>query len=168
MNFTIRAETDDDIPKITALTQVAFKDHIYSSHTEHLIINALRKANALSISLVAESENQLLGHIAFSPIEISDGSKSWFGLGPISVAPHSQNKGIGSALIRSGLRALRIQEAKGCVVLGEPEYYNRFGFRNIKAIALANTPPEYFMVLPFNTSPVRGLVAYHKAFSVQG
>jgi putative acetyltransferase len=168
MNFTIRPEIENDIPKIAALTQVAFKDHIHSSHTEQFIIDALRKANALSISLVAENQSQLLGHIAFSPVEISDGSSGWFGLGPLSVAPQFQNKGFGSALIRVGLETLRTQEAKGCVLLGEPEYYKRFGFRNIQEIILANVPSEYFMILPFDTSRVRGVVTYHEAFSVRG
>jgi putative acetyltransferase len=57
-----------------------------------------------------------------------------------------------------------MQEAKGCVLLGEPEYYKRFGFRNIKEIVLANVPPEYFMAFPFGTSQVCGVITYHEAF----
>lgn len=90
-------------------------------------MGALRKANALTISLVAE-QAQVVGHIAFSPVIISDGTLGWFGVGPVSVLPSFQKQGIGRSLIESGLSLLRERGAACCVLLGEPTFYRRFGF----------------------------------------
>ena len=83
----IRKERKSDIEAITAVTIAAFKNHPISRQTEHFIIAALRISNALTLSLVAEIEEQIVGHIAFSPIEIADGTTEWYGLGPVSVLP---------------------------------------------------------------------------------
>ena len=95
----IRNETSSDIEAISKVTIAAFKSLAISQHTEQFIINALREANALTVSLVAEIDGQVVGHIAFSPVTISDGSTGWYGLGPVSVLPEHQKKGIGKSQI---------------------------------------------------------------------
>ena len=97
----IRAELANDIPQIHTLTQTAFLTAAHTSHTEHLIVDALRQAEALSVSLVAEEAGQIVGHVAVSPVRISSGAEHWYGLGPVSVLPEMQRLGIGSRLIRA-------------------------------------------------------------------
>ncbi|BAQ62169.1 acetyltransferase [Geminocystis sp. NIES-3708] len=116
--------------------------------------------------MVAEKEELLIGHIAFSPVEISDGTKNWYGLAPVSVKPQFQNQGVGKKLIREGLKILEQKNADGCVVLGEPEYYQKFGFKNNSNIELMGVPQEFFLSLNFGTSTPKGQVKYHLAFSV--
>jgi len=99
----IRDEQNTDIQAIFDLTQKAFNDVEHSSHTEQFIVNALRESKQLTVSLVAETQGKVIGHIAFSPVSISDGTTNWYGLGPISVLPEYQGKGIGSKLMKEGL-----------------------------------------------------------------
>jgi putative acetyltransferase len=115
--IVIRNETDADISTITEVTVAAFKTLEISNHTEQFIIEALRSAGALTLSLVAEVNGRVVGHIAFSPVAISDGTKDWYGLGPVSVLPEYQRKGIGKALIKEGLSRLRKLGAKGCCLV---------------------------------------------------
>lgn len=79
MNFIIRKETESDIDAIYRITEAAFANHPYSHHTEQFIVNALREANALTVSLVAEAEKKVVGHVAFSPVTIADGNSGWYG-----------------------------------------------------------------------------------------
>jgi putative acetyltransferase len=125
----------------------------------------LRKAGKLTVSLVADAEGKVIGHIAVSPVSISDGASGWFGLGPISVMPEYQRSGVGSRLMREALRILHDQGAAGCVVLGEPRYYSRFGFRVDPSLTLPHVPPEYFQALSFDSSRPHGIVSYHAAFN---
>ena len=129
MNISIRAETPGDIDAIARLTEAAFRNETHSSHTEQYIVDALRRAGALTLSLVAEANGQVIGHIAASPVTIDGEAGDWYGLAPLSVAPERQRQGLGSQLVRRLLTELRLLPAGGCVVLGEPTYYSRFGFR---------------------------------------
>lgn len=165
---TIRAERPADVAAIAEITREAFRSQPYSSHTEHFIINALRSSNALSISLVAERDGQVVGHIAFSPVKVSDGSQGWYGLGPVAVMPEFQGQGIGRALVERGLAALQEFGARGCILLGEPAFYGRFGFRNNKELVLKGVPQDYFLALAFGEEVVRGQVTYHEAFDARG
>ncbi len=165
MNISIRNEQPSDIPHIFKLTQAAFKDIEYSSHTEQFIVNALRSSQQLTISLVAEYEGQIIGHIAFSPVSISDGTTDWYGLGPVSVQPEFQNQGIGSQLIHAGLDKLKMLKAAGCVLLGDPDYYARFGFKAKPELILQGVPAEYFQILCFTDKMPHGDVVYAKAFN---
>ncbi len=167
MDLRIRAETSADLPQIEAVTIAAFLKAPHTSHTEQHIVNALRAAGKLSISLVAEIDGAVIGHVAISPVSISDGATGWFGLGPISVLPAYQRRGIGSRLMHEALRALRERGASGCVVLGEPEYYGRFGFQADPALVLPGVSPEYFQAISFDASRPRGTVSYHEAFDAQ-
>ena len=84
MNITIRNESSDDIDAITALTAAAFEHEEHSSHTESFIINALRRNKQLTVSLVAVENDEIVGHVAISPVRISSGATGWYGLGPSS------------------------------------------------------------------------------------
>jgi putative acetyltransferase len=130
----IRKETDADFEAITEITKAAFKTLAISNHTEQFIIKALRDANALTISLVAATDKKVLGHVAFSPVTISGGITGWYGLGPVSVLPELQKRGVGKSLIDEGLTLLRASGAKGCVLVGDPGCYKRFGFRNLPGL----------------------------------
>lgn len=163
-NILIRNENSGDAGRIAQVTREAFADHAHSSHTEHFIVDALRRADALTVSLVAEAEARVVGHIAFSPVTISDGSQGWYGLGPLSVMPSCQGQGIGRELVIRGLERLRNTGAKGCVLLGEPAFYGRFGFACDPELRLPGVPPGFFQSLPFGNDRPRGDVAYHAAF----
>jgi putative acetyltransferase len=167
VSVEIRREAPADIPAIEAVTSAAFLNAPHTSHTEQFIVGALRKAGNLTVSLVAQSEGAVIGHLAVSPVSVSDGTPGWFGLGPISVLPGHQGQGVGSRLIREVLRILRETGAAGCVVLGEPEYYGRFGFRAGPTLILPDTPPEYFQAISFGASQPRGTVRYQEAFKAQ-
>ncbi|MEO4048249.1 N-acetyltransferase [Pseudomonas sp. CAU 1711] len=167
MPLTIRPERPGDTCAIEALTIAAFRDAPHSDHTEQFIVSALRAAGALSLSLVAEEADAILGHVALSPVSISSGATGWFGLGPISVAPERQGQGIGTRLMHEALDTLRTQGAAGCVLLGDPAYYRRFGFRPEPELVLADVPAEYFQALSFGQPLPRGMVTYHQAFAAQ-
>ena len=126
-NILIRDEKSSDYDAIAAVTIAAFEKMEISNHSEQFIIEALRSAKALSVSLVAEIDERIMGHIAFSPVTVSDRTKDWYGLGPVSVHPDFQRKGIGKALIREGLSRLNVLNAKGCCLVGHPQYYKQFG-----------------------------------------
>ena len=167
MHMTISKERPQDIEAISRLTEAAFRNEEYSSHTEHFIVNALRRTGQLSISLVAAEHDEILGHVAISPVSISSGVTGWYGLGPISVRPDRQGKGIGSALMKAALQQLRQQGAAGCVVLGDPAYYGRFGFKAHPGLELPDVPPEYFQALAFTGELPVGVVKYAAAFDAR-
>ena len=167
MNIIIRPETRNDIEAIENVTRAAFTGKSYSAGTEPLIITRLREANVLTLSLVAEIGGSVVGHVAFSPVTIDQRDLRWFGLGPVSVLPGLQKQGIGSQLIRKGLSLLKEQGAQGCVLEGDPTYYQRFGFHSHPALTYDGAPAlEYFMALPFYESTPMGKVEYHEAFYV--
>lgn len=160
----IRSETDADVAAITEVTAAAFKTLEISQHTEQFIIAALRAARALTLSLVAELDGRVIGHIAFSPVTISDGTRNWYGLGPVSVLPEYQRRGIGGALIREGLSRLKALGAGGCCLVGHPAYYRRFGFENAPGLICEGVPPDVFFALSFDGQVPRGVVEFHEAF----
>lgn len=166
--IAIRCETDADIGAITDVTAAAFKPLEISHHTEQFIIAALRAAKSLALSLVAEVDGQVVGHIAFSPVVISDGSRNWYGLGPLSVLPEFQRKGIGKALIEEGLSRLKGLDAQGVCLVGHPDYYRKFGFRNAPELVLEGVPPEFFFALSFTGQMPQGSVTFHEAFKADG
>lgn len=168
LSIIVRKEKDDDIVKIHEVTIAAFLDAPHTNHAEQFIVKALRDSGALSISLVAEDAGRIVGHVALSPVVISDGSNGWFGLGPISVEPSEQGKGIGSQLMRVALTELGNIKANGCVLLGDPGYYKRFGFKPIDGLVLPDVPPEYFQANLLQGTYPRGEVTYHESFSTAG
>ena len=168
LKIVIRSETQADVRAITDVTVAAFKTMEISNHTEQFIIEALRVAKALTVSLVAEVEGRIVGHIAFSPVTISDGTQNWYGLGPVSVLPAHQRQGIGKAPIREGLSRLRDMNARGCCLVGHPDYYTKFGFKNMSGLALEGVPPEVFFALSFDGHTPRGAVTFHEGFRADG
>src|SRR5512135_2451224 len=166
--IVIRSESDADIIGITEVTIAAFKTLEISNHTEQFIIMALRAAKALTISLVAELDGRVIGHIAFSPLTISDGTPNWYGLGPVSVLPECQRQGIGKALIQEGLSRLKSMNARGCCLVGHPDYYKKFGFKNMPGLVLEGVPQEVFFALSFDGHAPQGTVAFHDGFKANG
>ena len=164
----LRNERNGDIGAITEITIAAFKNHPISNHTEQFIINALRAAGALTISLVAEIDGQVVGHIAFSPVTVSDGATGWYGLGPVSVLPDDQKQGIGKALINEGLSLLKDMGGQGCALAGDTNYYKRFGFKNYAELVHEGIPQEVFLVLPFTEKIPKGTVVFHEGFKANG
>ena len=164
----IRHETDADVNDITEVTMAAFKTLDISHHTEQFIIEALRAAKALTVSLVAEVDGRVVGHIAFSPVTMSDGTQHWYGLGPVSALPAYQRQGIGKALIQEGLSRLRGMKAQGCCVVGHPDYYRKFGFTNMPGLVLEGVPQEVFFALSFDGHAPQGTVVFHDGFKAKG
>jgi putative acetyltransferase len=162
--WAIRDERPEDAAAIASLARAAFRNLPFSGN-EAEIVERLRADGDLTVSLVAENlDHAIVGHVAFSSVAISDGSMGWYGLGPISVIPLRQRAGIGSALAEAGLARLRRLGAAGCVVLGDPKYYTRLGFRHEPALTYSGPPPEYFQCLAFTGEPPRGEVTYPPAF----
>ena len=155
MTIQLRHETTNDIAAIEAVTIAAFANAPHTSHTEQFIVRALRDASELTLSIVAEEHGQVIGHKA----------KGWYGLGPISVLPQRQGHGIGSRLMKQALSELRAMQAAGCVLLGEPAYYGRFGFQAHAGLQLPGVPPGYFMALAFHGPVPEGIAQYSDAFN---
>lgn len=166
MSITIRAEHSADIAAIGTVIDAAFSNSRHGLNKEPRIVALLRESNALVISLVALSAEQILGHVAISAVTISDGAEGWYGLGPISVRPDHQRRGIGTKLMRMALEALKNYGANGCVLLGDPDIYGRFGFNNIPDLLFVGAPAQYFLALKFGATFPVGEVSYHRAFAV--
>lgn len=164
----IRDERMADTVAITEVTAAAFEALEISGHTEQFIIEALRSAGVLTLSLVAEVDGRVVGHIAFSPVTISDRTTDWYGLGPVSVLPEYQRRGIGKALIQEGISRLKDLNAKGCCLVGHPQYYRKFGFENVAGLAVEGVPQEVFLALSFDGRFPEGDVMFHEGFAATG
>jgi putative acetyltransferase len=168
LDIDIRNETEEHIAAIAEITAAAFASLEISNHTEQFVIAALRAAGALAVSLVAVVDDRVVGHIAFSPVTLSDSTEGWYGLGPVSVLPEYQRRGIGTALIREGLSRLKGMGARGCCLVGHPEYYQRFGFAHTPDLVLEGVSPEVFFALTFDGQVPRGTVTFHAGFGAEG
>jgi len=160
----IRPERPADADAIRDLTDKAFRGAPHSDGTEAGIVEALRADGALTLSLVAVIAGEIVGHAAFSPVTIAGAAGDWHGLGPVSVTPDHQRRGIGQAMIREGLQRLADMNATGCVVLGDPGYYARFGFESDAGLRYGDVPPGYFQRLIFKGPAPAGEVRYNAAF----
>lgn len=160
----IRSEKPSDSEAITEITKAAFEDHSFSQQTEHFTIRDLRTAGALTISLVAEIDGRIIGHIAFSPVTISDGTTNWYALGPVSVLPDYQGRRTGTAMINHGLARLQSMGGEGCVLVGLPTYFHRFGFKNYPLLLHEEVPQEVFSAKSFVGRMPFGKVEFHQAF----
>jgi putative acetyltransferase len=161
----IRHELPPDQQAISRLTASAFAPMAYSDGSEPAIIDRLRKDGDLTLSLIAVVGGEIVGHIAFSPVLIGGNDRGWFGLGPVSVAIEKQRRGIGSALITSGLDWLRSQGANGCVLVGDPVYYRRFGFISDGKISYGGLPNELVQWVSFDGTSPAGVLIYRPAFA---
>ena len=162
----IRNEIDADVDAITEVTAAAFKTLEISNHTEQFIIEALRADSALTVSLIAEVDGHVVGHVAFSPVTISDGTQNWYGLGPVSVLPEHQRKGIGKSLILEGLSRLKGLNAKGCCLVGHPDYYRKLGFKNVSGLVHEGVPQQVFLAMSFDGQIPQGTVNFHDGFNL--
>jgi len=162
----IRGERTGDSEPIHAVNVAAFP-----TDAEARLVDALRAQVHGFVSLVAELDDTVVGHIAFSPVTIGDDpDERVLGLAPMAVRPDRQGQGVGSALVTAGLQACRDAGAVAVVVLGHPDYYPRFGFRPASRFGLSceyDVPDEAFMALelkPGTLSSCHGMVRYHPAF----
>jgi putative acetyltransferase len=166
MRAAIRDEAAPDRAGVRRVNERAF-----GQPAEADLVEALHRAAVEVISLVAEVDGQIVGHILFSPVTLEpDARKRLLGLAPMAVDPDWQRQGIGSDLVRTGLARAAAAGFDGVVVLGHPAYYPRFGFRPAAQRGLRceyDVPPEVFLVLECpsrSLDGVRGLVRYHEAF----
>ncbi|BAQ17381.1 GNAT family N-acetyltransferase [Methyloceanibacter caenitepidi] len=164
----IRPETPSDETAIDRVVDCAFASKSHTGHAEAAIVRALRTGGDLSFSLVAELGSALVGHIAFSPVDIDHQQGDWFGLGPLAVQPAHQRQGIGSALVNRGLTDLRMKGAAGCVVLGDPGFYGRLGFESDGTLSYGGLPTHYIQRIVFTGKAPAGEIRYAPAFDLAG
>ncbi len=165
---TVRAERDGDTDAIARVNRSAF-----GGATEAFLVDRLRERGQLVVSLVAESDDAIVGHIAFSPVAIDEAEASrGVGLGPMAVLPSMQRQGIGTLLVEEGLRRCRDARHDFAVVLGHPAYYPRFGFAPAARFGLRcawDVPDGVFMVRelrPGALGSVGGIVRYQPEFDI--
>jgi putative acetyltransferase len=161
----IRCEQVSDYDSIRDIILAAFADRPHSQHNEQNIVATLRAAKALSVSLVAIDGDEIVGHVACSPVSIDGKSRHWFGLGPVAVRPDRQDQRVGSSLIRAAIEQLKASKADGIVLLGAPAYYQRFGFTARSELKLPGAPASHFLCLTLESDIASGVVSYHAAFS---
>ena len=166
-HISVRLESAADIEDVSRVNRLAFAVHPYSRQTEHLIVDALREAGALSVSLVAVLDGEVVGHVAFSPALVGDAATGWYLLGPLAVLPEHQGRGIGSLLVEAGLERLKARDARGCVLVGEAGYYSRFGFRAFPGLVYAGVPAEHVLGLPLGAAAPAGEIHAHEAFLIE-
>jgi len=162
----IRPEIPEDESAIDRVLAEAFADRSHTNHAEAAIVRALRDDRDLALSLVAEVSETIVGHAAFSPVCIAGRHDRWFGLGPLAVRPQAQGKGTGCSLVRHGLADLRLRGAAGCVVLGDPAYYERFGFVSDGMLRYGSLPTRFIQRLIFRGEAPNGSVRYARAFDL--
>jgi putative acetyltransferase len=166
--ISIRPEKREDHTAVYRVNELAF-----GQPNEADLVDALREKAAAFISLVATVDDNVVGHIFFSPVtvESEETAFSAMGLAPMAVLPAHQNQGVGSLLVREGLKECRRLDYDIVVVLGHPNYYPRFGFEPAGSKGLRceyDVPDEVFMVTELKPNALlatRGLVKYHPVFS---
>jgi putative acetyltransferase len=161
----IRIEQPADSKAIAELTRRAFLTAEHTCHTEQFIAAALRRCGQLTLSLVAERQAQLVGHVACSPLTVANGDAGWYGVGPLAVLPEYQRQGIGTLLMQQGMATLAKMGARGCVLVGDPAFYARLGFSRCADLSLAGVPPEYLLGKAFGHAMPRGEVGFSPAFA---
>lgn len=162
----IRTEQPADDAAIHELTFAAFEPMPFSSGTEAPIIRALRRSGDLTLSLVADEDGEIVGHVAFSPVTIDGVHAGWFGLGPISVRADRQRQGIGKALIARGLELLRERDAAGVALIGNPDIYGRVGFESDGLLAYCNLDRRLVQRLVLSGPPPRGELKFAPGFDI--
>jgi len=163
--WAVRPEQVGDDASIAWAITSAFAVAEHSGGNEADIVRRLRAERELEASYVAATPaGEIVGHVAFSPVRVDGDECGWYGLGPLAVLPAWQQRGIGAALVEEGIDQLRRIGAAGCVVLGDPAYYARFGFEHDPALSYPGPPPEYFQRLVLGGASPSGVVTYSPAF----
>jgi putative acetyltransferase len=163
--MNIREERPVDAERIRAVNLAAFE-----TSAEADLVDALRRHAAPIISLVAEEDSDIVGHILFSPVTLVGEQVTLMGLAPMAVVPARQRQGIGSSLIAEGLERCRRANVAAVVVLGHAEYYPRFGFIPASQRSLQceyDVPESVFMVRELSEGALRGVsgtIRYHRVF----
>ena len=161
----IREETSGDIPEIGRVVTEAMLLLPQATGTEATIVEKLRAARALTLSLVAEEHGKVIGYLAASAARIGDQDR-WGLIGPLVVVPSRHRQGIGSALMKEALRRLRKTE-RGAALVGNPTYYGRFGFHSFTGLRIAGIPQEFVLALPFSGDEPQGELFHHPAFGLK-
>lgn len=172
MSMVIRQEEAKDHSGVYSLVKTAFATAAHTDGTEHELVNALRGSDAYipELSLVAEINGQLVGHILFTRADI--GGVTVLALAPLSVLPEYQRQGVGTALIQAGHRIARGLGFGWSIVLGSPAYYPRFGYLPADTFGIQapfDVPRENFMAckLSEHAPTVHGVVRYAKEFGIE-
>jgi len=168
MTICVRPERPEDEAQIRRVNREAF-----GRGEEADLVEALRRAGAITSSLVAVRQDKVIGHILFSPVTIEDGDTVYpaVGLGPLAVLPDYQRQGVGSRLVEAGLAACREAGHSVVIVLGHPDYYPRFGFRPASLYGVRwehEAPDEAFMIAELRPGALagkHGVARYHPAFT---
>ena len=163
----VRAEAPEDSPSVRRVNELAFDGAVEAN-----LVDALRESGAAHVSLVAEEDGRVVGHILFSPVTVESAGGVWgaTGLAPMAVLPERQGRGVGSALVREGLKECRRLGHDIVFVLGHADYYPRFGFRPAGPLGLTcefPSPEEFFMVAELRPGALAGrtgLVRYRPEF----
>lgn len=166
MNIQIRAESDKDKDAVFAVNAAAFP-----TDAEAKLVDLLRHSASPVISLVADGNRRIVGHIMFTPVTLEPFDDLMImGLGPMAVTPEVERQGIGSRLVEAGLQRCRDLDYGAVVVLGHPDFYPRFGFRPSSARGISSeydVPEEAFMLLELSANYLQdhhGVVRYNPAF----
>jgi len=162
--WVIRAEAEGDEDAIVDVVAAAFADMPFADGTEAELVGKLREDGDLALSLVAVEGGAIVGHIGFSPVTIDGRQGRWLQLAPLSVAPGRQRQGIGSALVEYAIAHMRDVGEDGIGVLGDPAYYERFGFRRFEGLGTEGPHGEYFRWLALRGSAPQGTVRFARAF----
>ena len=166
--IVIRDQSAADFAAVHELVIAAFKTLPVACGREQFIMDALWTTGAATVALVAEGGSAIVGQAAFSKVTIGGQDVGWHACGPVSVLPERHKQGIGSALIWAGLERLRALDSKGCVVVGNANYYPRFGFANTPEMFKPGIPPEVFMAICFEGAMPNGEVKFDEAFESTG
>ena len=161
-DLCFRAERPDDIATIYRLTQTAFAPMGFSDGTEADCLNKLRDDGDLTVSYVALRGDEIIGHVALSPVRLDGTAGSWLGLGPVAVAPEMQRQGIGSQLIAKACEIARDQGALGIVLIGNPKVYGSMGFISDGGMRYRDVPPEIVQFQAFTDKRPRGALTFSK------
>jgi putative acetyltransferase len=164
--WTLRAEAPGDEAAIHNLIRRAFAPMPFAAGDEQHLVDLLRERGELALSLVAtDPEGTIIGHIGFSPATIDLADCDWFQMAPVAVCPTLQHRGIGSALIEAGVAELRRRGASGVAVVGNPVYYERFGFAVVPGLApLSEHDAQYFRAKVLVGEAPTGTLRYASAF----
>ncbi|MBS0483311.1 MAG: N-acetyltransferase [Proteobacteria bacterium] len=164
-DLSVRRETAGDSPAIHQLTKRAFATQPHAGGDEQDLVDRLRTRGELTLSLVAVlPASGLVGHVGFSPVTVDDADLGWFQLAPLSVEPDLHRRGIGAALVAAGIAALGQIGARGIGVVGDPAYYERFGFTAIEGLGPDGPEARFFRALTLGPPTPKGRVRYASAF----